>query len=559
MSNRITQGKTSEASSFSLIKNEKNPLFHPFNFLANEYNNDLELLLKRLTIILGLGLFADFTKNKKIGKVIKVIQRLITVVVVTAEFVAHIKNYVKNTKENKTNPYQKRMNKICRLLKIKEKDPLYEDVPHLPFIKSQDIINWILESPKTLNIRIIKYVDMQTMEELKEFPDLSTSKMLDIAIHFELKGKEYIWDLIFQISILGTISVHNSTILGRDIKPTSDDAIFKAILFDYAQKFDFKSNTVKFKNSEFSSTLIASPRRSINIAINQFDTQNLLEEIEWILDNGGRRSYVFVGKQGTGKSSILRHIEQKVTKYPVFHLSPEDFQDASKIKDRFSIVKMFQPALLIVEDLDSCDLKIKNRVVGAYLDCIDDVNKDLRMVILSAVNDTSRVHHTIINRPGRSDRVIEIFPPRNGAEALEVIRSKYTVSKETYCSAIKIDADFNNPLLNKIADKCVLEKFTQAEISNVVVEQALIEIGMSKSKTINCKEFSEYLDRALSTQLETRKAIKNCNFRDEDPTDFTSPVEDTLCLDKACDAQYGQPYGSFLDLDNQLNKAGFLG
>jgi len=75
-------------------------------------------------------------------------------------------------------------------------------------------------------------------------------------------------------------------------------------------------------------------------------------------------------------------------------------------------------------------------------------------------------------------------------------------------------------------EKCVREKFTQAEITNAVVEQALIEIGMNNLEgTIKEEVFAKYLERAIEVHLETRRAIRECNFHNLDPDDLVEEGE----------------------------------
>jgi hypothetical protein len=249
--------------------------------------------------------------------------------------------------------------------------------------------------------------------------------------------------------------------------------------------------------------------------LNQFDVDKLISEIEFVLENGRKRTYAFVGRQGTGKSSILRSVEQKLTKYMIVQLSAEDFSYPDQLRLRFNILKVFQPLVVMIEDMDSCDMKEKNKITGAFLECIDEVNEGLNMVIMYTVNDTSLIHRTIINRPGRSDKVIEIIPPKTPEEALTVLETRLKRIQDIYHFTIPEDMFKDRQILN-IMKRCVEEDFTQAEITNAVAEQAVIDMGVDRV-AYDLLNFIEYLNKAVASQLETRQAIKNCNFDNQDP------------------------------------------
>jgi SpoVK/Ycf46/Vps4 family AAA+-type ATPase len=137
------------------------------------------------------------------------------------------------------------------------------------------------------------------------------------------------------------------------------------------------------------------------------------------------------------------------------------------------------------------------------------------MVIMYTVNDTSLIHRTIINRPGRSDKVIEIFPPRTPEEALMVLETRLKRIQDIYHFTIPEDMFKDRQILN-VMKRCVEEDFTQAEITNAVAEQAVIDMGVDQIE-YNLANFIEYLNKAVAHQLDTRQAIKNCSFDNKDP------------------------------------------
>lgn len=499
----------------------KNILYHPLNFLAHEYQNDPEVLLKRLTGILAVGATGSLIKNRRIKNIIKIIQYGITLGLFGSEFYGKLNNYIKNVRPDDADLYRKRMIKISQLLDIQEDDPDYGNVPHCASELDSSIALWFLHSPSTKRVKILKYVDFTKMEEIDS---VDTDELRHVCVIFQHEKDTYIWDMSLACGTTGNTSIKSSFILGKYLNLDTHESIREAILFDYVNSLNYKNNIIKFGHYIGEEALFGEPRRKISEHLNQFDADKFLDEIRFVLRSGRKRTYAFVGRQGTGKSSILRYIEQHLTEYMVFYLTPEDFSTASMIRHKFSIIRMFQPIVVMMEDLEACGMREKNSKTGAFLECIDEVNKNLNMVIIYTVNDTSGVHHTIINRPGRSDRVIEIFPPDSPQEAYEVMEARLKAVKANYCNTDIVIAN-KEPVLN-IMQKCVKESFTQAEITNAVVEQALIEIGMDNIRgPIGEDLFAEYLERAIEVHMETRRAIKDCNFHNLDPDEIENEVQ----------------------------------
>jgi SpoVK/Ycf46/Vps4 family AAA+-type ATPase len=161
-----------------------------------------------------------------------------------------------------------------------------------------------------------------------------------------------------------------------------------------------------------------------------------------------------------------------------------------------------------------------------FLDEIDDVNNDLNMIIIVTINDTSRVHFSIINRPGRFDKVIEIKPPASIEEIRQVMVSKSIKLKSKYCAKSR----FSIPKIEKIdgalLKDCLKHEFTQAEITNAIVEQIFIYVAMGvqekklKWNSISDKQFNELFKRAIDSHKKTKLAIKNCDFNNTPPTQY---------------------------------------
>ena len=507
---------TPENSTPLLIPNKKSFLYRPFDFIHKEYGNDPDMLIKRISGILTSGLAIGFIKNKKLKLFIRAIQYIITTIMLGIDFYAHIKHYIKESNDIKDDPYKKRMKKVSILLGLENTEI---EPPNQSFDMSPSVAIWFTQNPKTSNIIIKGYYNLNKMETLDTSIIEFEQKSIEIGILFTFNNNTYLWDLELS-TFRNFTTVSNSYLLGEGLQqPKIISDIRSHILRDFVRTFDISKNILKFDKW---GCIISSPRRHIQEILNQFDVKTFIKEIIWVLKHKTKRTYAFVGKQGVGKSLLLRLIESTLTQYMIIHLTPEDLIYSSLIEERFATCKMLQPLIIIIEDLDACNLKEKNEKVGTFLNCIDEVNKDLNMVIIYTVNDTSLIHRTIINRPGRSDKVIEILSPQNETEVLEVILNRLNIATKKYEKDFTITNLNDTTCLNEPSKKCLKENFTQAEIANAVVEQALIEYGLSsneKGREISLSNFSPYIYKAIESQLKTRKAIQNCNFHNEDPDD----------------------------------------
>lgn len=516
-----------QTKQLTVDKNSK--FYHLFNFLQQEYENDLEKMMKRISNMLTLGVATRFIKNEKWRKRIQYTQGLISAGMFTTDFIMHVKNYIKTIKNEQNSVYDKRMVKVCKILEIPENNPCYGNLPHQEVYMNPDILNWVLNKPNTKNFKISRYINIDNNEDI--IPNTSESQ-IKVGVLILIKDQKILWDIEAKL-ITGSIFITNSFILGECIENNKYITSFRqTIISDYIEGLDTKKNALFFDNWGY---LYPKERRSVQENINQYDINTLIYEIREVLNKKRRRAYAFVGRQGVGKSAILRKIEELITEYVVIHLSPSDFSSGNDIRDRFEIIKSLQPAIVIIEDLDACGIKDKNRLTGDFLNCIDEINKDLNIILIVSINDTSSVHYTVLNRPGRFDRIEEIKSPQTIKEIKEVITSKINAIKNNYCTeSIEADNLLKNKKINRILRVCLDSKFTQAEITNAIIEQTFIDINIKmtqgviqeKWSEIKSAAFAEYVEKSVIKHFKTKEALKNCNFNNKNPEEVNVTTPD---------------------------------
>jgi hypothetical protein len=367
--NRPVEAKESVNESIPLVPDRSSKWYHPFNFLAQEYGNNLEKMMTRVNGILALGLTANFIKNKKAKAIIRGLQVGLGAALFTTDLVMHVRHYIKSQKEDLITPHIRRMIQACRALGIKEGHPRYGDLNNKELYCGTSMLKWIMSQPKTEVVILKTYYNMTDFTEIQS---VDLNKNGHIGIVMEFKGHKFLWDFYIVINEESTMGLERSFLTGEYGNLFLE--LEKALLFEYTKSLNYKESILFFDGF---GSLYAKPRRKVLENINQFDIKDLTQEMIEVLNKKRKRAYAFIGRQGVGKSSILRVIEEQLTDYMIFHLLPEDFEYANRIRQRFDIIKMFQPAIVMIEDIDACGIKEKNGPTGAFLSSIDEVNKTL--------------------------------------------------------------------------------------------------------------------------------------------------------------------------------------
>lgn len=425
----------------------------------------------------------------------------------------HVKHYIKSQKQDLTSPFKRRMIQACKALGIKENNPKYGDLIFRDFRCGHSMLKWLLNQPDTETVTLKTYLNMA---DLTEIQSVDLTKNGNIGLVLEFKEHKFLLDILMVIDSSSSNRIEiDRSYLTAEHPEFLELELEKALLYEYTKSLNFKESLIFF---DAFGSLYTKPRRKVLENINQFDTKDLIQEMIEVLNKKRKRAYAFIGRQGVGKSSILRVIEEQMTDYMIFHLLPEDFEHSNRIRLRFDVIKMFQPAIVMIEDIDACGIKEKNATTGAFLNSIDEINKDLNIILLATINDTDQVHHTILNRPGRFDRVIEISPPTTIQESYQVVLSKIKALKSIYCKDMELNILGKTPSseMEKSLKLCLDKKFTQAELTLAVAEQTLIDLNRNINglgwKAITLDKFDKSFASAVLKHLKTKEVLQNYRF-----------------------------------------------
>jgi len=459
-------------------------------FMLEEYG-DLNFVLDLSDSLLDFGK-RFFKKNTGYQNTLTVLKYGIPATVLTTQLISKIRKY-QTIKSGKNTVHNEREARVKQALGLKfEKTDLCND----SFYLGRDVFFWLFQKPKT---ELFKILGFYAYENLTPITDVWSGEKGTMVIVIEFEGKKLAWVFSSQMSVADEMTIRESTITFES--SCADYIIHRlkgAIYKEFLNHFDIKNNVIMLS----STGLQAQKRQQIKESIHQFDLDSFSEEIKKVLIKKKKRGYAFVGIPGTGKSTIIRKLEGLITEYPIIYTTAANYDTRWSIQETFTTVTFMQPCIVVMEDLDSYELRDKKGNLGVFLDLIDDVNSRLNAVFIATINDTSLVHYTLINRPGRFDQVILIKPPQSPEEVYGIMRTRYNKSKSDsteFLSVEEIGAD--------ILESIVSSGYTQADICEII-EKALL---MEDSITVDT------IRDSLGQLGSSKQAIQQCNFKGDDP------------------------------------------
>ncbi len=121
-----------------------------------------------------------------------------------------------------------------------------------------------------------------------------------------------------------------------------------------------------------------------------------------------RRGYLFYGKQGSGKSSLIHQVIARVTAGGHLAFFCEHPQVFNRCVERFRQVEPERPIVCVFEDIDAIIAVHGDSDLLQWLDGNQQVD---RAVNLASTNYPEKLDRRIIARPRRFDRILRIDTP----------------------------------------------------------------------------------------------------------------------------------------------------
>ena len=465
-------------------------------FLLSEYGN--------IDFVIDLAdSLIDFAKrfkknNPKYQTALTMLKYGIPATVFTTQLMSKINKY-RMIKSGKNTVFNEREEKIKQVMDIKGRSPQDYSLGQDDFNLGKDVVYWLFQKPKT---DIFKILGFYTYDGLKPITDVWASDVGTMVISLEYDGVRFVWITNHLMSMTDEIIVRESTVY-YETKNMMKKMELKGVIYkEFLNHFDVKNNILCL----LPSGLHAFPRQVVKENVRQFNLERFTDEIRKVLKRKKKRGFAFVGIPGTGKSTIIRKLENIIMDYPIIYTTATNYSSQWIIQETFTTIAFMQPCIVIMEDLDSYDLRDKKSNLGVFLDQIDDVNNRLNAVFISTINDTSLVHYTLINRPGRFDQVIMVKPPQDSLEVYEVMHTRYDKNREAD-ENIKSDFIGYEGVDKDLLKEVIANQYTQADICEII-EKALL---------LNDTVTNDSLKYSLQELKDSKDAIKKCNFKGEDP------------------------------------------
>lgn len=465
--------------------------FH--QFLLLEYGNS-DFAIDIADSILS---FAQkfFRGKKKYQTTVTLLKYGIPAAILTSQIVEKFKKYRK-IKSGDNGIYDQKQRELIELMGIDNKRLC--EVRSLDFPLGREVFNWIFQKSKTTKFKVLGFYNY---DGLKPIADVFAVDSGVIFILIEFEGEKIVIEANILFSMQDECMVR-SPILHHTGDPEKPPRLKATIFKEFIDHYDTTNNVIYLHSNEMRTF----PRQHIKEETLQFNMDRFADEIRKVLKRGKKRGFAFVGVPGTGKSTIIRKLESVITEYPIVYATQSNFLSEYDIAETFMTMSYLQPCIVILEDLDSYDLKDKKRNLGVFLDCIDDVNNRLNVVFLATINDTSLVHYSLINRPGRLDQVIMVKAPQNREGVHKVMQTRYlkNLGEDTGRKEFMPIEDVDESLMAQILSK----EYTQADICEIIEKALLLSDDIT----------NETLLKSLKELEESKRAIERCNFRGQDPT-----------------------------------------
>lgn len=156
------------------------------------------------------------------------------------------------------------------------------------------------------------------------------------------------------------------------------------------------------------------------------DGKMVMDGVRYILEHGGHRGYAFVGKPGSGKTTLMNRIVQEFSDKANFVILGKDDLGAMNPYSVSGLCALLGNVIIVVDDIDSVDVEVKNNTVDVLIRMFSDLNTlDCNYVFICTANNASKINKCLIGRADRIDEVVN-FDGVTSEEAKKFFEDKFS-------------------------------------------------------------------------------------------------------------------------------------
>jgi hypothetical protein len=349
------------------------------------------------------------------------------------------------------------------------------------------ILNWLFTFPICQDFQIKSFYDLDFKKiNLNEFQNNNCGYIL-------LYYNEFQVDVVLEIP-KSTLTKYNYIHMSYEF---IDRKKIKDILIkNFLKTLNYDKNIIYYNVYK---DIELRPKIDLKFEIDQFDVNGFCKQIQSAIDHNIKRGYVFCGPAGTGKSSIITSIENKINTLPFIYIDSSSWKYEEDILEVFKFIRLASPCIVVFEDIDSYGFAHKSSI-GTFINEIDSLKINYNVIFIATCNYTNLIESSLIDRRGRIDEVYYINYPQSSKEILSVLKNHYykRTSKKLKINFITdeflkkiIELQLTHSDICEIIDKIIL---TNEKINLKNLLQSVHLIMKTKESIEKAKQFTPVLD-----------------------------------------------------------------
>jgi len=198
------------------------------------------------------------------------------------------------------------------------------------------------------------------------------------------------------------------------------------------------------------------------------------------------RGILLYGPPGTGKTFACRHICSQLPNVTKLFISGSTLSNIGAV---FSLARLFQPAIIFIEDADlmfsSRDMNNYSTVLGELMDQMDGMKSEDNISIVMTTNAIDRIEDALKNRPGRISQCIFMGEPNADLRKkyLAHLLQKHNIKNVSLGTQVKISEGSTQAFLKEwvfrtvqISTERIANENDRPELTDSDFEEAMTEM-----------------------------------------------------------------------------------